>query len=154
MAYASLLNIPSMVSLVLPALKSNDLTSTAWYFSNGFVYPVILLTSFMNGFGQGVAQPSSGKYISDCATENNKGFFFAFFWSFYMGSQVFGNLIAAFVLGSLDQIWYVVIMASICLVSGLLLFFLKPPKVCHLNLRAGSSFQGSMDNPGKLQDEV
>lgn len=102
MAYASLLNIPAMLLLILPALKSENLDSDNVFLSNGFVYTVILITAWFNGFGQGVAQPASGKYISDCATEKTKGFYFAYFWSFYMGSQVFGNLIAAFVLGELD----------------------------------------------------
>ena len=48
----------------------------------------------------GIVQPSSGNYIAECATEETKGFYFAFFWAFYMGSQIFGNLIAAFVLGN------------------------------------------------------
>lgn len=102
MAWASLLNLPFIACLIIPAIKSIDLTSDNFFLSNGFVYPLILITSFSNGFGQGVAQPASGKFISDCATEKTKGFFFAFFWAFYMGSQVIGNLIAAFVLGSLD----------------------------------------------------
>lgn len=74
-----------------------------------------------------MSQPSSGTYISDCATERNKGFFFALFWAFYMGSQVFGNLIAAFVLGELDQRYYVVIMVVIATAAAVLLFFLKKP---------------------------
>ena len=102
MAWGSILNIPFMIILIFPALKSEDLTSSNFFLSNGFVYTVILLASMSNGFGQGISQPSSGTYISECATERTKGFFFAFFWSFYMGSQVFGNLIAAYVLGELD----------------------------------------------------
>jgi len=102
MAFSSLLNIPYMILLIFPAMKSENLHSDNFFLSTGFVYTVILLASLLNGFGQGVSQPSSGTYISDCATERTKGFFFALFWSFYMGSQVFGNLIAAFVLGELD----------------------------------------------------
>ena len=101
MMWASLFAIPFIVSLLLPAYRSLDLTSDAWYFQEGFVYAVILFTSLLNGLGEGVSQ-ASGTYISDCAIEQNKGFYFALFWSFYMGSQVFGNLIAAFVLGNID----------------------------------------------------
>jgi MFS family permease len=86
-----------------------------------------------NGFGQGISQPSSGTYISECATERTKGFFFAFYWAFYMGSQVFGNLIAAFVLGELDQKYFVLVMAVIGISASILLFFLKAPTVQHLH---------------------
>lgn len=129
MAYGSVLNIPFMIILIFPALKSENFNSEDFFLSNGFVYTVILLASLSNGFGQGISQPSSGTYISQCATEKTKGFFFAFFWAFYMGSQVFGNLIAAFVLGELDQKYYVLIMAIIGIASSVLLFFLKKPLI-------------------------
>jgi len=45
---------------------------------------------------------AEGKYISECATETTKGFYFSYFWMFYMLSQVFGNLIAALILGEMD----------------------------------------------------
>ena len=86
MAISSVLNIPNILFLILPAMKYQDLASTSPFFSNVFVYTITLITSLLNGLGQGVEQPSSGTYISDCATEKNKGFFFALFWSFYMGS--------------------------------------------------------------------
>jgi MFS family permease len=119
----------------LPAYRSLDLYSDAWYFQNSFVYTMILITSLLNGLGEGVSQPASGTYISDCAIEQNKGFYFALFWSFYMGSQVFGNLIAAFVLGNIDQQYYVLIMTGMCILGIILFFFLKPPIVQHDNLR-------------------
>ena len=86
MAYASLFAIPFIVSLLLPAYKSIYIDSTNFFLSNGFVYTIILITSLLNGLGEGVSQPASGTYISDCATEHNKGFYYAFFWAFYMGS--------------------------------------------------------------------
>jgi MFS family permease len=95
------------------------------------VYSVILITSVANGFAMGIVQPASGNYIAECATEETKGFYFAFFWSFYMGSQVFGNLIAAFVLGNMPQTAYVLVMFAICAISVALLFFLKDPIVHH-----------------------
>ncbi|CDW77194.1 major facilitator superfamily protein [Stylonychia lemnae] len=131
MAYGAVLNIPFMIIIILPALKSENLKSKSWVYSNGFVYAMILLASVFNGFGQGISQPSSGTYIAQCATEKTKGFFFAFYWAFYMGSQVFGSLIAAFVLGAFDQKYFVIIMAVIGIASCILLFFLKKPIVQH-----------------------
>jgi len=135
MAWASIFAIPFIVSLLLPAYRSVNLDSDAWYYQQGFVYTVILFTSLLNGLGEGVSQPASGTYISDCAVEQNKGFYFALFWSFYMGSQVFGNLIAAFVLGNIDQQYYVLIMTGMCFIGVFLFFFLKPPIVQHDVLR-------------------
>jgi len=134
MSHFACVNIPFIISLILPALKSQDLESKAWYLQDATVYTSVLITSVANGFAMGVVQPASGNYIADCATEEKKGFYFAFFWSFYMGSQIFGNLIAAFMLGSFPQIAYVLLMLGIGIVSTALLFFLKEPVVNHGNL--------------------
>jgi len=55
MAYSSFLCMPAIVCLIFPALKSTNMDSSAFYLSTGFVYTIILLTSFVNGFGEGVA---------------------------------------------------------------------------------------------------
>ncbi len=88
MARFALLNMPFLVCLLLPAYKSLDeyKAEDPWWLTNNFVYPMILTTSVINGFAMGFVQPASGNYVADCATEENKGFYFAFFWSFYMGS--------------------------------------------------------------------
>ena len=44
-----------------------------------------------------------------------------------MGSQVFGNLIAALMLGNFPQIAYVLLMLGIMCASVFILFFLKTP---------------------------
>jgi MFS family permease len=136
MARFALLNMPFLVCLLLPAYKSIKEYREAdpFWLSDGMVYPVIILTSIINGFAMGIVQPASGNYVADCATEENKGFYFAFFWSFYMGSQIFGSLIAAFVLGNFDQRYYVLLMLGIALGSALLLFLLKEPVVHHEHL--------------------
>jgi MFS family permease len=131
MARFAILNIPFIIALLLPAYKGDFPNSKIFLLNDWFVYPVILLTSLMNGFGQGVVQPASGNYISDCANEENKGFYFALFWSFYMGSQVFGNLLAAFLLGNFPQKYFVMMITAICSAATALLFTLKNPVVHH-----------------------
>jgi hypothetical protein len=51
MSYFSLLNIPAMIFLIFPALKSEDLDSTNFFLSTGFVYTITLVAAFANGFG-------------------------------------------------------------------------------------------------------
>lgn len=120
-------NLPFILCLILPAIKSSYMASTSFFLSDGFVYTIVIAASVANGFAMGVVQPASGCYIAECATEENKGFYFAFFWSFYMGSQVFGNLIAALVLGHFPQLAYVLLMLFIGGISTALLFFLREP---------------------------
>ena len=51
MKYFALLNIPFIVALLLPAYKGENPDSNIFLLKDGFVYPVILITSVMNGFG-------------------------------------------------------------------------------------------------------
>ena len=58
-----------------------------------------IITAAMNGFGAAMLWVAQGKYISQCASEENKGIFNGIFWAFYQASQVLGNVIGAFILG-------------------------------------------------------
>ena len=100
--FGSALCVPFIVALLQPAYLSKDPDSTNVLLTTGFIYATIIIASILNGVGQGISQSSAGSYISDCANEATKGFYFSYFWAFFMGSQVFGNLIAAYVLGLLD----------------------------------------------------
>ncbi len=128
-ALGSVLCMLFVASLIIPAIKSENMESENFFLSAYFVYPFMLLTSSLTGFGEGMAHPGASKFITDCTTEETKGFYYAFFWSFYMGSQIFGNLLAAFVLGSFDQRFYVIIITSIGSVACVMLFFMKAPIV-------------------------
>jgi hypothetical protein len=59
--------------------------------------------------------------------EENKGFFFSYFWAYYMGSQCFGSLISAFVLGRFSQIYFSLIMVGIAGVAVIGFMFLREP---------------------------
>jgi len=74
----------------------------------------------VNGLGEAIMWVAQGKYIADCATENNKGFFFGYFWAYYMSSQIFGNFIAAVILGKISQTAYVIIMTVLTLIAAML----------------------------------
>ena len=93
----------------------------------------LLSAAIVNGFTVGVLWAAANQYIADCSSEENKGFFFSYFWAFYMTSQIIGNLIAAFVLGRLSQQQYFYIMAVISLLSIVGFTFLKKPDMSHKN---------------------
>jgi hypothetical protein len=50
MSYFAILNIPFIIALLLPAYKGQT-DSNIFLIQDGFIYPVILITSLMNGFG-------------------------------------------------------------------------------------------------------
>jgi hypothetical protein len=57
-----------------------------WYYSEGFYMATNLFISAISGFFGSLLWVAEGKYISDCATEKTKGFYFSYFWAFYMQS--------------------------------------------------------------------
>jgi MFS family permease len=50
-----------------------------------------------------------------CASEENKGFFFGFFWSIYMTSQIIGNGIGGIIIVQTSGPWFFAIMGFIML---------------------------------------
>jgi MFS family permease len=91
----------------------------------------LFAAAVVNGTTVGILWASSNQYIADSSSEENKGFFFSYFWSFYMASQIFGNLIAAFVLGYMQKNNYFEIMACVAAVATISFFFLRKPDLSH-----------------------
>lgn len=90
-------------------------------------YTVLFFASIVNGFTVGILWAASNQYVAECSSDDNKGFFFSYFWCFYMTSQILGNLIAAFTLGALSQEYYFIIMAIIASLATFSFIFLKNP---------------------------
>jgi hypothetical protein len=118
-----------------PALKAENTGTESFFFSDGFIYFTALFASVLDGFGDAVQWVAQGKYISDCATEKTKGFYFSYFWTYYMSSQVFGNLIAAFVLKYFKQSTFFLIMAAFSS-SSIIIFALLQKPVLQARIRA------------------
>ena len=61
---------------------------------------VLVLTAAINGAGAGIFWVSECNYISECACDENKGFFNSYFNGYFMSANIFGNIIAGTLLGS------------------------------------------------------
>ena len=86
-----------------------------------------IVAAAINGFGASILWVAQGKYIALCANDQNKGMFNGIFWAFYMSSQVFGNLMGAFVLGSLTKFTFYCVMSGLCIgASSIFLLLTKP----------------------------
>ena len=89
---------------------------------------MLIITAAITGAGAGILWVAQGKFLTLCATNNNRGFIAAYFWMIFMGSQIIGNLIAAKVLHSGAQKTTLFILFSIMAVVGsLLMLVLKVP---------------------------
>ena len=66
--------------------KKGHSVNDKWYFSESFYAALNLTISAVSGFLGSLLWVSEGKYISDCATDETKGFYFSYFWAIYMTS--------------------------------------------------------------------
>jgi MFS family permease len=106
-----------------PAFYQDHKDSDSFIFNRSFITFLSLFSAAINGFGAGVLWVAQGKFVGECASDANKGFFFGYFWAFFMASQILGNLIAALILGKLAQSTYYVVM-SVAAFSGTSIFLL------------------------------
>jgi MFS family permease len=104
-----------------------------FYYHDSFVYFISFFTAVLGGMGESVQWVSQGKYISDCATDESKGFFFGYFWAFYNAAQIFGSIFAALVFLYYDVRIYYLLMSLICLISCVIFYSLKSPEIKHGN---------------------
>ena len=58
----------------------------------GAIYGILIGVAALNGFGASVLWVAQGKYLSECATEANKGLFNTIFLSFMQASLIICNL--------------------------------------------------------------
>ncbi|CDW79582.1 major facilitator superfamily protein [Stylonychia lemnae] len=128
MVLGALFNSSWVLQSLIPAQRYYNQDSDNWAYSETFYYIINIIVSAASGFMGSILWVAEGKYISECATEETKGFYFSYFWMFYMQSQVFGNLIAALVLGEMDQVSYFIIMSVIAFIASISFAFLRQPK--------------------------
>ncbi|CDW87024.1 major facilitator superfamily protein [Stylonychia lemnae] len=119
----------NIIEQILPALYAQqpENRDKQFYFRKGFIYSMGILAGVINGIGSGVIWTAQGEYVSNCANDENKGFFFSYFYFIYMSSQIAGNIIAAIVLENSQLTTYYIVMSIIMVVGCLLFLFLQKP---------------------------
>ena len=96
--------------------------------SKGVIESLVYITAVLNGFGASILWLAQGKYLANCATDSNKGFFNGTFWAIYMSSNLTGYLSSAFVIGAVSDLSrFYIIMTAICVCSSLFFLLLSPP---------------------------
>jgi MFS family permease len=64
---------------LLPSYYTENKDSGSFLFNRTFIIIFTLFSSAVAGFGGGLLWVAQGNYMSECATDNNKGFFFGLF---------------------------------------------------------------------------
>lgn len=120
-----------IVCFLLPSFYADldDKENPPWILNYNFIEVMLLVTAAINGAGAGILWTAQGKFISECACAENKGFFNSYFWAIFMASQFSGNLIGALVLkygGKKTTLF--MIFSALAIAGSFLMCFLRMPK--------------------------
>jgi MFS family permease len=138
-----------------PAFYPDHKDDPIFIFNRNFIYFLSLFSAAVNGFGAGILWVAQGKYVADCASDSNKGFFFGYFWAFFMASQIIGNLIAALILGRLSLGTYYIVM-TVAAFAGTTVFLLlrKPIKGLEDMLNLSGTSTEKIDEVESPKDSI
>jgi MFS family permease len=136
-----------VATFILPAYRSQNPNSTSWILNKTLIRVLILICAAVNGFGAAILWVAEGQYISQCANEANKGFFNSFFWAVLQMSGVIGNLMAAYVISSVEQSTFYLVMTSLCVLASFFFLLLRIP------LKEGLEVPENLAEP-KIQQSV
>ena len=91
--------------------------SSTWHFfySTTTCKVILVIGNVMTGVGQGLLWVAQGEYISLCATESTKGFYYALYWAFYMLSNIVGNVAGGIIMTKSSGPSFFIIMGSLML---------------------------------------
>ena len=134
-----------------PAFSDEKKGSAFFLFNKGFIYFLSLFSAAVNGLGAGILWVAQGKYVAECASDENKGFFFSFFWAFFMASQIIGNLIAGLILGNMKLSFYYLIMSGAALAGTCIFLVLRKP-IKHEIVNLNAEGNGGVSSDEHLQD--
>lgn len=85
----------------------------------------------MTGAGQGIIWVAQGEYVSLCATEDTKGFYYAMYWGLYMMSNILGNAIGAIILNYSSGPPFFITMGCLMLIVAVAQLFIVVPESKH-----------------------
>jgi hypothetical protein len=86
-----------IATFILPALQYDKIQEgktveeLPFVLKTGFINAMIILASIIGGAGNSIIWVAHGCYISECASESNKGAFNGFFWIILQAAMIIGN---------------------------------------------------------------
>ena len=92
-----------------------------------FIVGVLITANCISGLGLAILCINIGEYISLCACEETKGFYFGYFWSWFMSAQIIGNFVGAELAESTLGPQFFIILSALIIVFCMGFCFLKMP---------------------------
>lgn len=120
-------------SQVIPAWRASadedsESVFVKFLFQDRVIISLMVVGCVLSGLGQACMWVTQGDYISNCATNNTKGFYFGFFWFMYMSSNIFGNWIGSYLILQTSGPVFFIIMGIIMIIGQTGFLGLQKPK--------------------------
>ena len=113
-------------------INDSDTENKGWWYdtflNRTVVIVVLYICSILSGFGEAIIWVSQGEYLALCTTEKTQAFYYGYFLSIFMCSQIFGNLIGALIIEKTTGPGFFFINACIMLVAFIGFGFIVVPK--------------------------
>eukprot|EP00347_Sterkiella_histriomuscorum_P022750 403337297 len=122
-------NVQWILMTILAAEQERKVNEDLIEDPNIYVTALLFLSTMINGLTVGILWTCANNYVARCSSIQNKGFAFSYFWTFYMTSQILGNMIAAYTLNTMSQTSFFLIMGGIALMGTLVFVCLQQPTI-------------------------
>jgi len=96
-------------------------------YEDAVIMAILYIGTFMTGFGVALSAVVQGEYISSCASERTKGFYFGYFLAIMQFSMVIGNSTGSFLILKATGPEFFLMMGIIILVGMVGFGFMKLP---------------------------
>ena len=107
-----------------------------FYCSNFWIYLTNFVGACATGFSAPILWISQSRYITNICSPQNKGKYFSIFYAIVQTSQIWGSLSTELLLSYMNQFWFFCFMATLAVLSSVLMFFLPSVKKSSADLEA------------------
>ena len=125
--FSSLCYTVYISTFILSSFRGKHLDLDLWYLNKTFIIVLVYFAAAVNGLGAATLWVAQGEYVALCANDSNKGFYNSVFYAIFMMSSIFGNLMSAFIIESVDEYVFYIIMTIISIFASLFFLLLKDP---------------------------
>ena len=98
-----------------------------FFFRTSSIEAILYLGHLLTGFGMTLTAVVEGEYISLCATEKTKGFYFGYFLCIMQLSMVIGNYVGSVLILETTGPTFFLILGGIMLIGMVGFFFIITP---------------------------
>jgi MFS family permease len=109
-------------------MKNGENIEGIFIFKDSFIRFILLFTGLIGGIGSAITWVSHGAYISNCASNKNKGIFNGYAWILFNFCNIIGNILGGYLIEVVDYATFFFILTFISVLAALWFLGIKDPE--------------------------